>query len=70
MGFSCKKALGVSNKVNLDMIGDSIHYSSKRMDEIIFDAEHFFDGYKSNPKYSLKSNTDSLSCWSQIYSIV
>ena len=53
--FHVKKALGVSNKVNLDMIGDSIHYSSKRMDEIIFDAEHFFDGYKSNPKYSLKA---------------
>ena len=34
------------------MINDSIDYASTKLDEVMFDAEHF-DGYKSNPKYSL-----------------
>ena len=36
------------------MIYDSINYASKRLDEVMFDAEHFFDGYKANPKYSIE----------------
>ena len=35
------------------MINDTINYASKRLDEVIFDAEHFFDGFKANSKYSL-----------------
>ena len=35
------------------MINDSINYASKRVNEVMFDSEHFFDGYKANPKYSL-----------------
>ena len=51
--FHVKNALKVSFSENLDMIVDSIEYASKRLDEVIFDAEHFFDGYKNNRKYSL-----------------
>ena len=51
--FHVKNALKVSFSENLDMIVDSIEYASKRLDEVIFDAEHFFDGYKNNREYSL-----------------
>jgi 2-isopropylmalate synthase len=35
------------------MIGDSIAYAKRRVGEVMYDAEHFFDGYKSNPAYAL-----------------
>lgn len=38
---------------NLAMIKDTIAFLKSKGKEVIFDAEHFFDGYKSNPKYSL-----------------
>ena len=53
--FNVKNALKIGLNANLDMIGDTVSYASKRLDEIMFDAEHFFDGYKINPKYSLES---------------
>ncbi len=51
--FHVKNALKVSYNENLDMISDSILYASKRLDEVMFDAEHFFDGFKNNKKYSM-----------------
>lgn len=38
---------------NLEMIGQSVAYFKIRDKEVIYDAEHFFDGYKANPKYAL-----------------
>ncbi len=38
---------------NLAMIGDSVAYAKARDKELIYDAEHFFDGYKANPEYAL-----------------
>lgn len=40
---------------NLAMIADSIHYLKDKGLTVFFDAEHFFDGYKSNPEYSLRT---------------
>ncbi len=40
---------------NLDMIAESIHYFKERGKEVIYDAEHFFDGYKADPEYALKT---------------
>ena len=45
--------LGVSLQENLDMIQDSISYLRQKGKSVIFDAEHFFDGYKANPDYAL-----------------
>jgi 2-isopropylmalate synthase len=45
--------LRISKKANLEIIADSIAFMKGRMDEVIFDAEHFFDGYRSNPEYAL-----------------
>lgn len=40
---------------NLDMIAESVAHLKKYKDEVIFDAEHFFDGYLNNPDYAIKS---------------
>jgi 2-isopropylmalate synthase len=40
---------------NLVMIGDSVRFLKKHMDEVVYDAEHFFDGYKANPEYSIQT---------------
>jgi 2-isopropylmalate synthase len=47
------EVLGISPEQNLLMIGDSCAYLSDNGREVIFDAEHFFDGYKDNPSYAL-----------------
>ncbi len=38
---------------NLAMISDSVAYFKAQGKEVIYDAEHFFDGYKANPEYAL-----------------
>ncbi|MBL8012573.1 MAG: citramalate synthase, partial [Candidatus Omnitrophica bacterium] len=40
---------------NLEMIGESVAYLKKNKREVIYDAEHFFDGFKRNPAYALKA---------------
>lgn len=40
---------------NLDMIRESVAYFKKRGKEVIFDAEHFFDGYSANPDYAVQT---------------
>lgn len=39
---------------NLSMVSDSIKYLKEKGISVFFDAEHFFDGYKSNPEYALR----------------
>ncbi len=53
--YHVKKVLGVSNEDNLNNIQESISHLVDLGREAIFDAEHFFDGYKSNPSYALES---------------
>jgi 2-isopropylmalate synthase len=45
--------LRISKEQNLEVIADSIRYLKQRVDEVIFDAEHFFDGFKADREYSL-----------------
>ncbi len=40
---------------NLAMIRDTLAFFKERGKEVIFDAEHYFDGYKNNPEYALKT---------------
>ena len=47
--------LGVSLDENLKMIEETLAYLKKKGREIIYDAEHFFDGYRENPEYALKT---------------
>jgi 2-isopropylmalate synthase len=45
--------LETSMEENLAMIGESVAYCKAQGKEVIYDAEHFFDGYKANPEYAL-----------------
>ncbi len=51
--FHAKVALNVSAEENRAMIADSVALAAKKLDEVIFDAEHFFDGYKADPAFAL-----------------
>ncbi len=51
--FQVSVALGIEPDENLRMIADSIVHARTRVDEVMFDAEHFFDGYKANPTFAL-----------------
>ncbi len=48
-------ALHVSKRENLAMIRDSVAYLKRRLSEVIYDAEHFFDGFKANPEYAMQT---------------
>jgi 2-isopropylmalate synthase len=52
--FHLTNALNISEEENLRMIGESIAHIKKSQKEPMFDAEHFFDGYKENPEFSIK----------------
>ena len=47
--------LGIPLDENLAMISDSVKYLKSKGREVIFDAEHFFDGYKANRRYALRT---------------
>ena len=47
--------LKTSLEENLDMISSTVEYLKKNGREVIYDAEHFFDGYKEDPDYALKT---------------
>lgn len=50
-----KEALQISEEENLEMISDSVAFLKKNGKEVVYDAEHFFDGYKSDAAYALKT---------------
>ena len=50
-----KAALQISEEENLEIIEDSVRYLKKNGKEVVYDAEHFFDGYKSDKAYALKT---------------
>ncbi len=49
------QALGISLEENLAIIGDSLAYLRPNVNRLAYDAEHFFDGFKNNEKYALKT---------------
>ena len=51
--FHVTDALGVSLDDNLEMIGGTVAYAATQKQDVMYDAEHFFDGYKANPDYAL-----------------
>lgn len=53
--FQVKEILKTSLDENLNMIGDTIKYLTSKNKEVIFDAEHFFDGYKQNKEYAIST---------------
>jgi 2-isopropylmalate synthase len=50
-----RDVLGVSLEENLRMIGDSVAFCAAHAPEVIYDAEHFFDGLRRNPDYAMRT---------------
>ena len=48
-------ALRTTLEENIKMIKDSVAYLKSHGKEVIYDAEHFFDGFKANPDYALET---------------
>lgn len=53
--FHVTTAIQTTLEENLAMIYDSVLYLKSSGLEVIYDAEHFFDGYKNNPEYALQT---------------
>jgi 2-isopropylmalate synthase len=64
--FQVQEVLGVTLDENLRMIADSVAFLAANVREVVYDAEHFFDGFKANPDYALRSlqaaSTAGASC--------
>jgi 2-isopropylmalate synthase len=50
-----RSALNISEEENLELIGESVQHLVHQGREVIYDAEHFFDGYKHDAVYALKT---------------
>ena len=64
--FHVTKALGITLDENIETISASIAHCVSQGREALFDAEHFFDGYKANPSYGitcLKAAMDAGARW-------
>jgi 2-isopropylmalate synthase len=53
-GLHLEKVIKVSREENLAMIADSVAYLVGEGKRVIYDAEHFFDGYRDDPGYALE----------------
>jgi len=53
--FHVLEVLNTTLEENLRMIADSVAYCKAAGREVFYDAEHFFDGYRHNPEYSLRT---------------
>jgi 2-isopropylmalate synthase len=53
-GLHLDKVTRVSAEENLSMISDSVAFCRERGKRVVFDAEHFFDGYRDDPGYAVE----------------
>ena len=53
--FHVDLALGLDRDDYIATVGDTMQHAAQRSGEAMFDAEHFFDGYKHNPEFALKA---------------
>jgi 2-isopropylmalate synthase len=49
------RALGITLEENLALIAETVQYLKDHGKEVVYDAEHFFDGYQANPDYALRT---------------
>ena len=50
-----KRALNITEEENLKLISETVQFLKEHGKEVIFDAEHFFDGYTGNPAFALRA---------------
>ena len=61
-----KEVLRVKPGDNLKLIAESVKFLKKRNKRVFYDAEHFFDGYKANPAYTLKTLRAALEAGAEL----
>jgi 2-isopropylmalate synthase len=49
------RVLGITLEENLTLIADTVRFLKDHGREVVYDAEHFFDGYQANPDYALST---------------
>jgi 2-isopropylmalate synthase len=49
------RALGITEEENLRLISETVKYLKDSGKEVVYDAEHFFDGYLANPTFALRT---------------
>ena len=52
--FHVINALKITKEENLELVRDSVSFLKANGREVVFDAEHFFDGYANNPEYAVE----------------
>src|SRR5687767_9575391 len=53
--YQVQHVMSVSLEENLKMIGDSVRLARDAGRQVVYDAEHFFDGFKANPDYAIQT---------------
>ncbi len=53
--FHVREALRISLEENLELIHDSVRFLKERVGEVVYDAEHVFDGHAASPEYAMKT---------------
>ncbi|MEI8349239.1 MAG: citramalate synthase [Candidatus Omnitrophota bacterium] len=56
-----EEILKIKPEDNLKIIYESVKFLKKKGKKVFYDAEHFFDGYKANPSYALKTVEAAIS---------
>src|ERR1700689_2437623 len=49
------RALNITEEENLQLISDTVRYLKSHGKEVVYDAEHFFDGYKASREFALRT---------------
>jgi 2-isopropylmalate synthase len=49
------RALGIDEEQNLQLIGETVKYLKDHGREVVYDAEHFFDGYNADPEFAMRT---------------
>ena len=49
------RALGINEEQNLLLIGETVKYLKDHGREVVYDAEHFFDGFNANPEFAMRT---------------
>lgn len=50
-----RRALGITEEENLNLISETVSYIRSFGREVVYDAEHFFDGYNANPEFAMRT---------------
>jgi len=53
--YQATKVLGVSPDENVQMIADTVRFMRAQGRQVVYDAEHFFDTYRVNPQYAMRT---------------